>query len=384
MSALAPRWATSLLALVLANLLVACASGPRPGADLAEPARTVAWWPQAGDTLLDRFQPVFVTEHAERSWNRIGTPSARRTADGGEDVYVDPDRATVYRQRIDFEAEGQAFTNLVYRIHFERSPFTWRPFNVGMGRNVGVLAVVTVDARERPLWLTTVQTCGCYHAILPTTLVPAADWPEGWDPEQLVVYGEELPGLLRLPAGGAAARFVVQLRDGNHRVMDVSVAPESSLAERYAARPAASRPVDALDALELADGGTTSFFHESGRLRGLVKGAFKPFETALFGWWIHDLHVGRDRRYGPRDRTQLFYTSLNPFHKQHSDMWDFPGFLAENGWKPGNLAPPPAELARPEGAPAGAGPTATGAKPTPTGAAASSSGAAAALAGGPS
>jgi hypothetical protein len=338
MSVLLSRRVYRLLATLLlpgvALQLVACAGGPRPTWELAPP-RAVAWWPaEQGDELFDRFAPVFVTEHAEKPWNRIGTPSARQSGDDEEEVFVDPSRATVYLRRIPFESGGLRYTNLVYRVHFEQSPFTWVPFNAGAGRNVGLLAVVTLDAREHPVWVTTVHTCGCYHAVLPTNYLPRDAWPEDWDPEGLEVYGEQLPGLLAWPTDGDPVRLVVKVRAGSHRVMDMAVVAEAEIREAYDGLPAESRPIAALDALPLGES-TTSFFHESGRKRGLVKGAWKPLETLMFGWWIRDFYVGRDRRYGPRGDTQLFYTTLNPARKERSDMWQFARFLELNGWKTG-------------------------------------------------
>ncbi|NNL65856.1 MAG: hypothetical protein HKP30_06420 [Myxococcales bacterium] len=300
--------------------------------------RTVAWLPTPGESLLDRHAPIFVTEDAHESWNRIGTPSARRDEDGEETIYVDPEVPTIYRRQLSFEAGGHRYTNLLYRVHFEGSPFTWIPFNAGAGKNVGLFAVITLDAAERPVWVTTVHTCGCYHAILPTDRLPHAAWPADWDPEGIDVYGERLPGVLRWSEAGDRARVVVRLRGGSHRVMDVGVASASAIAEAHATRRANVRPIADLDALPLGEG-TTSFFHEDGRKRGLVKGAWKPLETLLFGAWIRDFHVGRDRRYGPRDQTQLFYTTLNPLRKERSDMWDFAHFLELEGWKTGIVAP---------------------------------------------
>lgn len=333
------------LALLLGLGLTACASDSPQTLPASPRPVTLAFWPSPGDSLLDRHAPVFVTEHAERPWNRIGTPAARLDENGEEQVFVDPERATVYRRRIPFEAGGARYTNLLYRIHFERSPFTWIPFNAGTGRNVGLLTVVTLDEWERPMWVTTVHTCGCYHAVVPTGFLPREAWPEDRDPDGLSVYGEELPGRLVWPRD-EPARLVVTVRDGSHRVMDLAVVSERALAERHGAEPSASLPIAALDALPVADG-TTSFFHESGRKRGLVKGAWKPLETLLFGWWIRDFHVGRDRRYGPRDETQLFYTTLNPVRKSRSDMWPFASFLELEGWKTGISTAPHAETAQP-------------------------------------
>lgn len=335
----APRFHA--LASLLAIVLALGALGTRSVA-AEESTRDVAWVSAAGESLLDRYAPVFVTEHSDESWNRVGTPSARIAENSEEEIYVDPDTPTIYRRKVEFEADDQHYTNLIYRVHFERSPFTWLPLNVGTGRNVGLMLVVTLDSSERPLWVTTVQTCGCYHAIIPTTHLPRAAWPEDWDPDGIVVYGEHLPGLLPWPETRENLRLVASVREGTHRVMDLTLMSRAAVAERYEVVSAASRPISDLDALPVA-GGTTSFFHESGRKRGLVKGAWKPMETLLFGLWIRDFHVGRDRRYGPRDETELFYTTLNPIRKNRSDMWEFAEFLQLDGWKTGVVLPRHAE-----------------------------------------
>jgi hypothetical protein len=329
----AVRTINALASLVLAGVLGACAGTTAPQ-ERSPVARHAAFVHPGGSGLLARFAPVFVTEHAEQSHNRIGTPIAEIDGGGSETVRIDPDRATIYRRVVPFSAGDRRYTNLVYRVHFERNPFTWLPLNLGAGRNVGLLAIVTLNEAEEPVYVTTVHTCGCYHAVLPTNFLPATDRPEDWDAEGLEVYGEHLPGRLTYPAEPDTARLVIRIRGDTHRVMDVDVLPFEWVAATHDVIDADAADTEALETLEHARG-ITSFFHTEGRRKGLVKGAWKPLETLIFGLWIRDFHVGRDRRYGPEEHAgQLFYTTLNPVKKTRSDMWNFRAFLELNGWKP--------------------------------------------------
>lgn len=284
---------------------------------------------------LQRFAPIFLIEHDEEAFNKIGTPSARPGARGKAEIFVDPGRPTIYTEVEPFDAEGGRYTNLIYRIHFERNPFTLAPLNVGAGKNVGAIAVVTLNSKDEPVWVTTVQSCGCYHAIMPTDYLPASAYPEAWDTSGFVVYGEHLPGLLKLKDGPTDGRIVISIRGGSHRTMGVSVESLSTLQGRMAVVQASASGVEALKSLPLPDGTDTSFYFTEGRRKGLVKGAHKPMETALFGLWAWDHNVGQDREYGAKEEAgRRFYTTLFFKNKKDSDMWHFAQFLEHNGWKP--------------------------------------------------
>lgn len=296
---------------------------------------TSAYVLEGADGLVQRFAPVFVIEHDEEAYNKIGTPSARVTESGKTQVYVDPARPTIYTEEETFETEREHYTNLIYRVHFERNPFTLAPLNVGAGKNVGAIAVVTLNSREEPVWITTVQSCGCYHAILPTDYLPAEAWPADWDQNGFEVYGEQLPGVLKLKDGPTNERIVVTIRGGSHRCKGVAVESEAALRSAKKVVSASASDVAALKALPLPDGTETSFYHTEGRKKGLVKGAYKPMETALFGLWAWDHNVGQDREYGPKEEAgRRFYTTLFFKHKKESDMWHFARYLEHNGWKP--------------------------------------------------
>jgi hypothetical protein len=88
-----------------------------------------------------------------------------------------------------------------------------------------------------------------------------------------------------------------------------------------------------LDHLSIENGGTTSFFEESGPRHGYVKGSAKPMEKLLMSWWALDLRVGEDKKLGDSaDEGPVFYTSLKPWDRTASDMRIFAQFLSYWGW----------------------------------------------------
>ena len=303
--------------------------------NLDAPGETVAYLYAGGEALLAAHAPVFLIEHNELEYNRIGSPSARFDEDGEEEIYVDPERATIYHQIEKFETDKGAYTNLIYRIHFEESPFTWRPFNASAGKNVGAMAVVTLDETNHPVLLTTVQSCGCYHAITPTSFLQADVYPEVWINEPVENYGETLPARLDYPANaGTDTRIAIRIRSGTHRTTDVSLMTLQEVSDAYSTVEAAAAPMGSLKDIPLGEG-HTSFYYEKGQKRGLVKGASKPWETLMFGLWSWDSHVGQDREYASKDDSgHRFYTTLRAGRKKEADMWDYAGYLRHNGWRP--------------------------------------------------
>ncbi|MBU2488429.1 MAG: hypothetical protein KKA60_03465 [Proteobacteria bacterium] len=285
------------------------------------------------DALGERFAPAFLVYESGRPGNLMGEPRARLARDGGPEVYVDPERPVVYFLKREFSTDKGRYTNLIYRVHFPEIPFSLVPFNLTAGKNAGLLVVITLDADERPVLVTTVHTCGCYKAFTPTDLLPAASLPEGWEAVPAKVYGETLPPMAGMGKFQDPV-LVVHLRPGVHRVMDLSVAPESGLAA-LAGPPVAAPlvPMSRLDHLAL-DNGETSFFHDSGIMEGFVKGSIKPWETLFMSWAALDLFVGTDKRYAdPKETGNPFYTSLKPWRREDSDMWDFARFLRYWGWR---------------------------------------------------
>jgi len=287
-----------------------------------------------GDELLTRFAPIILVEDYGQSYNRVGAPSARLDKDGDEDIYVDPARPVYYTQVQEWATEKGTYTNLIYRAHFEMSLGNSKSTDGGKGYNVGLMTVVTIDEKQQPLLVNVLHTCGCFHAILPTTFLPEEAYPEDWDVASHSTYGETLPGLVRYPEGfDQDVRPVLYLRSGSHRAVDIQLASIDSVRETYELFDTALEPESALEHLKLGEG-ETSFYYTEGKNKGLVKGAFKRKESLLLGLVVGDTRVGQDRKYGSAEEVPRgFYTTINPSKKDESEMWDYAKFLSQNGWK---------------------------------------------------
>ncbi len=286
------------------------------------------------DSLIHRFVPVFLTYNYREPHNRIGRPSARFDARGNEEIYVDHDKPAIYYMTRKFATERGTYTNLIYRIHFSEIPFSLIPFHLSAGKNVGLMVVITLDASQRPLLVTTVGTCGCYAAIVPTSYLPSDALPLDWKHEPLEVYGEELPSLLDYEEI-KHPKLLIYLRSDVHRVMHLETLEEEKLRnpERFTLIQAPLIPMASLEQIPI-DGEKTSFYHDRGPLKGHVKGSVKAWETLFLGLISLDFFVGTDKVYGDREITKNpFYTSLKPWNRNGSDMWDFAHFLEFWGWK---------------------------------------------------
>jgi hypothetical protein len=194
--------------------------------------------------------------------------------------------------------------------------------------------IVTINQRGEPVLFTTVHTCGCFISIIPTSYLSPDAYPENWDVQEQDVFGEHLPGRLNFPARfDNRLRMMVRLRDQTHRVTDVEIVDYDEIARHDSVQTAELLPMATLRRLPL-DGRTTSFFNEQGFRKGYVKGSFKPFELLLMSWWALDLNVGVDKDYGDHRNTgTIFYTSLKPWKRRISDMWNFSTFLQFWGWR---------------------------------------------------
>lgn len=309
---------------------------PRAGTELRYDTMKGFVVSQGEDALLTRFAPVVIAEEYAQSYNRVGMPAARREKNGDEDVYIDPDKPVYYTRIIEWEGAHGRYRNLIYRMHFEKSLSNKQSTNGGEGDNVGLMVVVTLDEKDRPVFVNAVHTCGCFHALLPTTFTPQEEFPGDWKDETHEVWGEQLPARMSFPEDfGEGVRPVLFLRDGSHRVADIQVAEVASVRERYELVEATMQPDEALRHLPLPGGGETSFFYEEGKKKGLVKGAYKRKEALMLGLVTGDGRVGQDRIYGGADEVPRgFYTTINPRKKDESDMWDYRSFLEQNGWKP--------------------------------------------------
>ena len=286
-------------------------------------------------TLIQRHTPLFAAYGCNDSWNRIGMPSARINEKGEEIVYVDGDRPAIYGLKREFATKRGTYTNLVYRIHFSEVPFSLVPFYLTAGKNVGLLVVLTLDDRNRPLLVTTVSTCGCYVAITPTSYLPREAYPVGWNPaEPIHVYGEILPPILDFRRK-ERPKLLVHLRPDVHRVMDLEVVEEARLTnpESRVLIETPLLPMEHLKQIPI-NGQQTSFYYEDWPYKGFVKDSFKSWEAISLSLISLDFFVGTDKIYGDSNKTGTrFYTSLKPWDREESDMWHFDRFLQFNGWR---------------------------------------------------
>jgi hypothetical protein len=286
------------------------------------------------DSLQSRYTPVFLTYDYRKNYNRIGSPAARINNEGNEQIYVDPEKPAIYYMEREFSTEKGKYTNLVYRVHFPKVPFSIIPFNLTSGSNVGIIVVITLDEKNRPLLVTTANTCGCYMAIVPTTYLPPDALPEDWKEEPLDVYGEELPWILDY-GEISNPKLIVHVRPSVHRVMDLEIFNGKSLSRSQGFRsiPTPLTPTDDLERIPL-NGNTTSFYYDYGPQKGHVKGSMKFWETLLLSLISWDFFVGADKVYGDNEKyDNPFYTSLKPWNRTASDMWNFARFLEFWGWR---------------------------------------------------
>jgi hypothetical protein len=321
--------------MILTVSLLICAAGCAEGQRLPpEEKRTVYVAQGFEGSVLERYAPVFLTYGYGEPYNRIGKPTAFLDEEDGEQISVDPTRPVIYYLVRTFSTKEGTYTNLIYRVHFPEVPYSLIPFHLTAGRNVGLLVVVTLDARDRPVLVTTVHTCGCYVAVIPTSFLAGDFLPRGWRDEPLDVWGERLPA--RVGYGSREnPRLLVHVRPGVHRVTNLEIVDERSLlpSPSITVVRAPLMPVGELDRLPL-DGGRTSFFYREGLREGHVKGSIKPWESLFLSLPSLDPLVGSDKAYGNRRETgNPFYTSLKPWNREASDMWDFQGFLTFWGWR---------------------------------------------------
>ena len=310
------------MVLVLAFGLTSCAGVPR----VDVPQR--AYVAYNDGSLLASYAPIFVLQTYADPYNRIGSPSAQ-LVDGAEQIYVDPDRPVIFAEQREFRTARGAYTNLIYRVHFERVPFP----ELTTGHNVGIFVIVTLDQQRQPVLITTVHTCGCYLVFVPTSCLPADALPKGWNSSGQDAYGEHMPGHLEVPRPfDEGYRPVVYLRDRTHRVMDIRIQSIAEAGWRYDVVPARIRPLDSLERLPL-DGGVTSFYETEGPRTGYVKGSRKPLEMLFMGWMALDFRVGRDKKLAPRDQmSTTLYTSLKFWRRSDSDLYPFADLLRYWGW----------------------------------------------------
>lgn len=285
-------------------------------------------------TVLTHYTPVFVIENYQKKYNRIGTPSAKVNENKEEIITVNPDKATIYSRVDRFETDKGTYTNLVYRIHFEKIPGGFNPFYLGEGKNIGLLVIVTLNSQNKPILYTSVHTCGCYLAFVPTTYMPADIFPDTWKKGRQSVYSENLPGILEFSSSSPdREKAVILIRDGTHRVKDIWLSTVGSL-EKYNRINAEIKPLISLEKLPLENHETTSFYETSGSRKDYVKGSRKIRERLFMSWWAFDWRVGEDKKFGKDENDGiLFYTSLKPWDRKKSDMRNFVTFSKYWKWK---------------------------------------------------
>ncbi len=322
-------------ALIVALILLSACATSRSHNDALHNSRTHATAYIVNDQPTDftRFAPAFIAEQTDQSFNRIGKPRARLDDQGKTVIDIDASEPLAYVDRQTFTTANGSYTNLIYRIHFEETPFSLFPFHITAGSNNGLLTLLTLDASNRPVLVTTVHTCGCFLAIVPTSYLPASAYPAGWKLDSQWVYGMTLPGLLELPEPfDADSRIAIFLKNETHRVMDIQVLSQEEITQHFHSEALGISPVAALMKLPVGDS-TTSFYETEGSRKGYVKGSHKQFEQLLISWWAFDWRVGEDKAYGDKNETgTVFYTSLKPWNRQASDMWPFAEFLSFWGW----------------------------------------------------
>ncbi len=289
-----------------------------------EQAKTAAT--QASDEqLLTRFAPMIKIFDSEDGVNKIGTAKAL----SNKEVYIDSSEASIYTLKQNFQIEDRQYTNLIYRVHFQKIPFSIFPFNLSYGKNVGLIFVVTLNEAGEPVLFTTVHTCGCYKAMMATPYTPESAYPDSWVnlEEKQKVYGERLPTVLKINEQNPD--ICVAIRPHEHRIMDAFPCNKST--QNF--EQAQQLPLASLRTLKTEEG-ETSFFHESGYREGFVKGAVKPWESMSLSFLSLDPFVGTDKAFLRKESSDnTFYTSLKPWNRETTDMADFPSFLKYWGWK---------------------------------------------------
>lgn len=320
---------TTVLSIVACLTLNACTISPVVPTNYHDTAYLV----EDNKGIFSRYAPVIIPEKQGRSYNKIGAPVARLDKHGKVTVSVDTSSPTFYVQQRNFSTEKDSYTNLIYRIHFEKVPFSLIPFYLTTGKNVGLLIVVTLNSRQQPVLITTVHTCGCYVAITPTSYLPSDDYPDNWDYHEQKVYGMTLPGQLHYPQIFTSdIRPVIFLQHATHRVMHIDVAELNRVANNFKIIKSNIDTIVSLKNIPI-NGQTTSLYETEGHRKGYVKNSFKPLELLLISWWSLDWHVGVDKEYGDSNETgTVFYTSLKPWQRSASDMWNFGSFLDYWGW----------------------------------------------------
>jgi hypothetical protein len=303
------------------------------GCAVHTPFESTCYLPDStGNNPLDSIAgPVFLVENSAESYNRIGSPAARISKGGETEIYVDPSRPTLFVGETSFTTDRGHYRNLIYRIHFSEVPVNFPLLNLTAGNNPGLLFIYTFDEDEKLVLITTVHTCGCYLAFLPTDQLEKSRFPENWPQERQWIYGHYLPSILPLPHHSTFPQILFTIGDQTHRIKAIQVFDGSSTKSCVKTIPMPQLPLVALHALPFGEA-TTSFFYPDGPKQGYVRNNKKILERLFISWWAFDLYVGEDKEYGSNATEPVFYTSLKFWQRQSSDLRDFPNFLHYWGW----------------------------------------------------
>lgn len=317
---------------IVFSFLLGCSTGQKPVRLPASQIQAVKL--EQGSQLLQKFSPVFLIEEFTRPYNLIGTPKARLNDENEEEVYVDPSQATIYTENRSFFTANGTYTNLLYRVHFREVPTSMDPFFLGAGQNPGLFIIVTLNSQKEPVLYTSVNTCGCYVAFLPTSYLKPHCYPDYWKRPRQKIYGENLPAYLDFSKNKNPANPVIFLiRSGSHRVKDVWLSADGRFDADHTVR-AQQKALEDLTHLVRDDGQPSSFYETAGSRAGYVKSSQKIFERVLMSWWALDWRVGEDKRLGINKQDgPVFYTDLRPWARNASDMRDFKTFLEHWGWR---------------------------------------------------
>jgi len=316
-----------ILGLVLL-VLSACSTAPIR----LTPENSLAYKVSGAGRLAER-APLFVIENPEHDYNRIGSPILENEIGTNRVVSIDPNVPQIFVEERSWQGRRGRYTNLLYRVHFSEVPSSFLPFYLTSGKNVGLFVIVTLDERDLPILVTSLHTCGCYLAFVPTSFLDPASLPDNWNSKEQYIYGETLPGKLVYNGDPALSQFQILLRDGVHRVMAIRLA-DAAEGMHYPQETATLQPMESLLHLSASDGQTFSFFETNGSRKDYVHGSQKIRERLLISWWAFDWRVGEDKRLGrDTDDGPVFYTSLKPWARTASDLRDFPTFLSYWGWK---------------------------------------------------
>ena len=312
----------------LVSLCVSCSLAP-----VSDTSHTELF--QAGRTdndFLQAYAPVFLVEEADKPYNKIGIPRAQTNKKNKPTIIVDPEHAALFVEKNDFKTAKGSYTNLVYRVHFEKVPFGLGNLHLTTGKNPGLFVILTLAGNNDIILVTTVHTCGCYLVFFPTDSLQKDKLPANWPANNQWKFSMNLPSMIMTPEISKKEKLIVTLNAGNHRVSDIRLESPENLGSRHNKNELTIMAMDSLRFLPYGND-AVSFFETHGHRKGYVKNNSKPLERLFMSWWTFDWHVGEDKTLGKREETGvIFYTSLKFWRRKESDMGDFANFLQYWGW----------------------------------------------------